>query len=57
MKNKFIIPKPITFKSKTGRECYLSGIFNDEGTWKASVRYIDTGEIVEVNYNIIEKYL
>lgn len=49
--------KPKTFISKSGRECYLSGVKNDNGVWKASVRYIDTGEITEVKYELIEKYL
>ena len=42
------------FLSKTGRKCYLSGI-NSNGM--ASVRFIDTGEFLDVELKKIEKYL
>lgn len=40
------------FLSKTGRKCYLSGV---DQTGMASVRFIDTGEFMEVELKKIEK--
>ena len=42
------------FLSKNGRKCYLSGI-NSNGM--ASVRFIDTGEFMEVELKKIENLL
>ena len=42
------------FTSKTGRKCYLSGV---DQNGMASVRFIDTGEFMEVELKKIEKYL
>jgi len=54
--SKFVV-KPKIFLSKSGRECYLSGINCTSGVWKASIRYVDNGEMTEVKYDLIEKYL
>lgn len=45
------------FESKSGRKCYLSGISKREGKFVASVRYIDTGEFTEVDFERIEKLI
>jgi hypothetical protein len=45
------------FVSKSGRKCYLSGISNSLGKWVVSVRYLDNGEFIEVDYDLIKKYL
>ena len=47
------------FKSKTGRECYLSGRFVEEktGVEKASVKFLDNMEIVVVDWLLINKYV
>lgn len=45
------------FTIKSGQECYLSGITNDNGIWKASVFVIDNLKFVERTYSEIEKYL
>ena len=42
------------FLSKNGRKCYLSGV---DKNGIASVRFIDTGEFIEVELKKIEKYL
>ena len=42
------------FLSKTGRKCYLSGV---DCNGMASVRFIDTGEFIEVELKKIEKHL
>jgi len=54
IENGIEIPEKVfEFKSKSERPCYLSGINND----KAIVRYIDTGEFVEVPLINIQKLL
>jgi hypothetical protein len=47
----------IEFLSKSGRKCYLSGIRNDYGNFIASVRYLDDGTFVDVNYDVIKNKL
>lgn len=44
----------IEFLSKKGRKCYLSGITNLGHKYVASVRYIDDGSFVEVDYERIK---
>lgn len=51
-----IVPEKATIKTtKDNRECYLMGI--DSETNKASFRYIDTGEIKEVNYESVKNMI
>lgn len=45
------------FKSKSGRECYLSGVKRENNIWTATIRFTDTMEFKQVPFNIIEKYL
>lgn len=45
------------FKSKSGKDCYVSGIRNDLGQWIASVRYIDDDTMSDVKFDKIEPYL
>ena len=42
---------------KNGTEFYVSGTNNDNGIWNCIIKYILTGEIKLVSYNLIEKYL
>lgn len=44
----------IEFLSKSGRKCYLSGITNLGYKYVASIRYIDDGSFVEVDYERIK---
>lgn len=44
----------IEFLSKSGRKCYLSGVTNLGYKYVASVRYIDDGSFVEVDYEKIK---
>lgn len=44
----------IEFLSKSGRRCYLSGVTNLGYKYVASVRYIDDGSFVEVDYEKIK---
>ena len=39
--------------NKQGREFYISGLCYNT----AFCRYIDTGEIIEINSNLVSKYL
>ena len=32
-------------KDKNGRECYLSGTYNQSGVWFQQIKYIDNDEI------------
>lgn len=47
----------IEFLSKSGRKCYLSGVKKTIDKFIATVRYIDDGSFVEVEYSRIEKLL
>ena len=47
----------IEFLSKTNRKCYLSGIKKENNNFIASIRYLDDGTFVDVEYKKIEKYL
>lgn len=47
----------IEFLSKSGRKCYLSGIRKEDNNFIASIRYLDDGTFVDINYQNIEKYL
>ena len=44
----------IEFLSKSGRKCYLSGVTNLGYKFVATVRYIDDGSFVEVDYKKIK---
>jgi hypothetical protein len=44
----------IEFLSKSGRKCYLSGVTNLGYKFVATVRYIDDGSFVEVDYEKIK---
>lgn len=44
----------IEFLSKSGRKCYLSGVTNLGYKYVASVRYIDDGSFVKVDYEKIK---
>jgi hypothetical protein len=51
-----MIPQNVTiYKSKSDREFYVSGFNYIEN--KFIVKYIDTEEFKEINYEIIKKYL
>ena len=54
---KEIPDKAKVFKSKSGKDCYVSGLRNDNGVWIASVMYIDEQKISDVNYDNIKKYI
>ena len=45
------------FLSKSGRKCYLSGVTNLGYKYVATVRYIDDGSFVEVDYERIKDKL
>ena len=47
----------IEFLSKSGRKCYLSGIRKEFNNFIASIRYLDDGTFVDVEYSKIENYL
>lgn len=45
------------FLSKSGRKCYLSGVKKTIDKFIATVRYIDDGSFVEVDYERIKEKL
>ena len=45
----------VEFLSKSGRKCYLSGVSNENGKFIASVRYLDDGSFVSVDYDIVKQ--
>lgn len=45
------------FTIKSGQECTLRGLRNENNKWIATIFVFDTGIFKEVDYNIIEKYL
>lgn len=45
------------FKNKLGHDCRLSGSILKDNIWFASIYVYDTKEFVEIEFNIIEKYL
>ena len=58
IENGFEIPTgAIEFLSKSGRKCYLSGITNLGYKYIATIRYIDDGTFVEIDYEKIKLYL
>lgn len=40
-----------------GRECYMSGLRNENGKWIATMRYLDDGKFLDVPFGSVEKYL
>lgn len=58
IENGFEIPGgAIEFLSKSKRKCYLSGVTNLGYKYIATVRYIDDGTFVEVDYEKINSLL
>ncbi len=45
------------FKIKSGEECYLSGIEKRGKECFATIYVFERSKFVEVNFNLIEKYL
>jgi hypothetical protein len=46
-----------TFRIKSGQECYLSALRNDNGQFIALVYVFEVAKFVERNFKEIEKYL
>ena len=58
IENGFEVPTgAIEFLSKSGRKCYLSGIRKETNNFIATIRYLDDGTFVDVEYSKIENYL
>lgn len=56
------VPDIDLFKTKNNKDVYLSGITqkvinNFKSEWIARIKLIESDEIIEVDFNIIEKYL
>lgn len=58
IENGFEVPTgAIEFLSKSGRKCYLSGVKKESNNFIATIRYLDDGTFVDVNYEKILLYI
>ena len=58
IENGFEVPTgAIEFLSKSRRKCYLSGVKKESNNFIATIRYLDDGTFVDVNYEKILLYI